>query len=238
MVAEERGPATPAPPGLEAPGNFVNPEIPLDALPGAETVDWMPLHPRFARRLQVGAFLRSVAYAAAAGGLHITVLVRNPGTFTASPPWLPAFLWTLLGTFCAWSVIWPLIAVTRRGYVVRENDLLYKSGVLWRSVKAFPFNRVQHTKLDSTPLDRRFDLAGLSVFPAGGGRGNRIRGLGRETAERLRAYISERIESGAETAEQSRPAAESVSAEAAPVAMPTPAADAADHAEPAANGGQ
>ncbi|MYA34552.1 MAG: PH domain-containing protein [Gemmatimonadales bacterium] len=200
--AEDPAPAGDSPPAEpEAPAGSFNPEVPLHALPGAEAVDWVPLHPRFARRLQVGAFLRSVVYVAAAGGLHITVLVRNPGAFAAAAPWLPAFLWTLLATFSVWSVIWPLIAVPRRGYVVREKDLLYKSGVLWRSVKAFPFNRVQHTKLDSTPLDRRFGLAGLSVFPAGGGRGNRIRGLGQETAERLRAYISERIESGAGTAE-------------------------------------
>ena len=201
MVAEGRdqGAATTLEP--DAPTHFVNPEVPLEALPDAETVDWMPLHPRFARRLQVGALIRSVAYVATAGGLHITALVRNPGLFEASPPWLPAFLWSLLGAFCAWSVIWPLIAVPRRGYVVRDKDLLYRSGVLWRSVKAFPFNRVQHTKLHSTPLDRRFGLASVSVFPAGGGLGNQVRGLGRETAERLRVYISERMESGAAAAD-------------------------------------
>lgn len=204
MAAEpgDPGPAEdPAPAGPEAPpGFFLNGEVPLDALPGVETVDWLPLHPRFARRLQVGAVIRSVAYVAAAGGLHITVLVRNPGVFGAAPPWLPALLWILLVAFCTWSVLWPLIAVPRRGYVVREKDLLHKSGVFWRSVKAFPFNRVQHTKLHSTPLDRRFGLTSLSVFPAGGGRGNRLRGLGQETAERLRVYISARMESGAVTA--------------------------------------
>ena len=124
-------------------------------------------------------------------------LVRNPDVLAGALPWLPAFFWTSLGVFCAWSVVWPLIAVPRRGYVVREKDLLYKSGVLWRSVQAFPFNRVQHTKTDSTPLDRRFGLANLSVFPAGGG-AHKIRGLGGETAERLRAFVSARIE--AETA--------------------------------------
>lgn len=192
-----------APPGPEAPVGFVNAEVPLDALPDAETVDWMPLHPRFARRLQVGAFLRSVALIAAGAGLHTVVSVRNPGVISGPLPWLPPFLWTTLGVFCAWSIAWPLIAVPRRGYVVREKDLLYKSGVLWRSVKAFPFSRVQHTKLHSTPLDRRFGLASLSVFPAGGGLGNQVRGLGRETAERLRAYISERIESAASPAADS-----------------------------------
>ena len=197
MVAEGRDPGAATTLEPDAPAHFVNPEVPLEALPDAETVAWMPLHPRFARRLQVGAAIRALIYVAPTGGLHITALVRNPGLFEASPPWLPAFLWSLLGTFCAWSIIWPLIAVPRRGYVVRDKDLLYKSGVLWRSVEAFPFNRVQHTKLHSTPLDRRFGLASVSVFPAGGGLGNQVRGLGRETAERLRVYISERIESAA-----------------------------------------
>ncbi len=187
-----------APAAAEAsPNFFVNAEVPLDALPDAETVDWIPLHPRFARRLQVGAIIRSIVYVAAAAGFQVAVSPRNRAAISESLPWLPALLWTALGAFCVCSIAWPLIAVPRRGYVVREKDLLYKSGVLWRSVKAFPFNRVQHTKLHSTPLDRRFGLASLAVFPAGGGLGNHVRGLGRETAERLRVYISERIESAA-----------------------------------------
>lgn len=203
--AEDPAPTEgPAPAEAESfPSLFLNAEVPLDALPGVEAVDWLPLHPRFARRLQVGAAIRSVACVAAAGGFHLLVSARNPGVISGPLPWLPPLLWTALGVFCVWSVLWPLIAVPRRGYVVREKDLLYKSGVLWRSVKAFPFNRVQHTKLHSTPLDRRFGLASLSVFPAGGGLGNRVHGLGRETAVRLRVYISERIESAASPAADS-----------------------------------
>ncbi len=203
MAAEGGDPGPredPAPVEPEAPASFFNAEMPLDALPGVETVDWMPLHPRFARRLQVGAVLRSVAYVAGGAAFQMAISPRNRALISESLPWLAPFLWTALGVFCVWSVLWPLIAVPRRGYVVREKDLLYKSGVLWRSVKAFPFNRIQHTKLHSTPLDRRFGLASLSVFPAGGGLGNRIRGLGRETAERMRVYISERIESAASPA--------------------------------------
>ena len=186
-----------APADPDVPAGFVNAEVPLGALPDAEHVNWTPLHPRFARRLQAGAVLRSVVYVAGAGAFQMAISPRNRALISESLPWLAPFLWAALGVFCVWSVLWPLIAVPRRGYVVREKDLLYKSGVLWRSVKAFPFNRVQHTKLHSTPLDRRFGLASLSVFPAGGGLGNQIRGLGRETAERMRVYISERIESAA-----------------------------------------
>ena len=180
-------------PETEETGMFVNPAVPLDSLPGTESLEWTPLHPRFARRLQVAALIRSVVIAGAGAAFHLLVIARIP-PITENLPWLPAFGWTVIGTFCLWSIVWPAVAVPRRGYVVRDKDLLYKSGVLWRSVKAFPFNRVQHTKLDSTPLDRRFGLASLSVFPAGAGAGQRVRGLGQETAERLRVYISERIE--------------------------------------------
>ena len=180
-------------PDTEETGMFVNPAVPPDSLPGTESLEWTPLHPRFARRLQVSALIRSVVVAGAGAAFHLLVIVRVP-PIAENLPWLPAFGWTVIGTFCLWSILWPAVAVPRRGYVVRDKDLLYRSGVLWRSVKAFPFNRVQHTRIDSTPLDRRFGLAGLSVFPAGAGAGHRIRGLGQKTAERMRIYISERIE--------------------------------------------
>lgn len=173
---------------------FVNPEVPLDSLPGTETVDWAPLHPRFARRLQVAALLRAIIIVAVGAAYQFLFFASALQSIEERLPWLSAFVWGVIGTYCLWSLAWPAIAVPRRGYVVREKDLLYRSGVLWRSVKAFPFNRVQHTKIDSTPLDRRFGLASLSVFPAGAGAGQRIRGLGQETAERMRVYISERIE--------------------------------------------
>lgn len=182
-----------------APNMFVNPEVPLDSLPGTESLEWTPLHPRFARRLQVAALLRAIVIVAVGAAYQLLFFASALESIAERLPWLSPFVWTVIGTYCLWSLAWPAIAVPRRGYVVREKDLLYRSGVLWRSVKAFPFNRIQHTKLDSTPLDRRFGLASLSVFPAGAGAGHRIRGLGKETAERMRVYISERIEADGET---------------------------------------
>lgn len=178
---------------------FVNPEVPLDSLPDTEILDWTPLHPRFARRFQVAALIRVIVIGAVVGICQFLFFTDN--SFMAERlPWLPMLAWTILGAFWFWSLVWPLIAMPRRGYVVREKDLLYKSGVFWRSVKTFPFNRVQHTMIDSTPLDRRFGLSNLSVFPAGANAGHKIRGLGQENAERLRVYISERIKGEAATA--------------------------------------
>ena len=175
---------------------FVNPEVPLESLPSADHLDWHPLHPRFVRRLQVGALLRVLVIGTIGVAAYFLLTSADAevlGRFATRL--VPAAL-TAFAVFAAWLMVWPVIAVPRRGYVVRDKDILYKSGVLWRSVKAVPFNRVQHTKIDSGLLDRRFGLANLSVFPAGAG-GHKIRGLGAETAEQLRVYVSERIETEA-----------------------------------------
>ena len=172
---------------------FVNPEVPPDALPNADDLDWQPLHPRFVRRLQTGALLRIAVLAAAAAAIHFFASSADAGPVIRAVAGVLPAMWTVVAVLSAWALIWPMIAVPRRGYVVREKDILHRSGVLWRSVKAVPFNRVQHTKTDSGPLDRRFGLANLSVFPAGAG-GHTISGLGADTAEELRVYVSARIE--------------------------------------------
>lgn len=172
---------------------FVNPQVSPDALPNAEELDWQPLHRRFVLRLQVGTAIRMSVFAGIGAGVHYALATGAPAAMFRAAPWLPVIAWSVFAAISLWALAWPVVAVPRHGYAVRDKDILYRSGVLWRSVRAIPFNRVQHTKTDSTPLDRRFGLANLSVFPAGGG-GHKIRGLGMETAERMRAYVSARIE--------------------------------------------
>ena len=178
---------------------FVNHQVSSDTFPKAEELDWQPLHPRFVRRLQVGTAIRVSVFAGMAGGVHYAVATGGLAALLRAAPWLPVIGWSVFAALSLCALAWPVIAVPRHGYAVRDKDILHRYGVLWRSVRAIPFSRVQHTKTDSTPLDRRFGLANLSVFPAGGG-GHKIRGLGLETAERLRAYISARIET--ETVEE------------------------------------
>ncbi len=175
---------------------FINPEVPLESLPSADDLDWHPLHPRFVRRLQLGALIRVLVIGTIGTVAYFLMQGGDSEAMGRFADWLLPFALAGFGLFAASILTWPVIAVPRRGYVVREKDILYKTGVLWRSVKAVPFNRVQHTKIDSGLLDRRFGLANLSVFPAGAG-GHKIRGLGTDTAERLRVYVSERIEAEA-----------------------------------------
>ena len=169
-------------PSLSAgPFVFQNPDIPLAELPRADRVEWSSLHPRYARQLQVKRTL-------------ILLLAGVGGTLVHLFPKLeflpPLILWPALLMYGIPFVGWPLISVPRRGYAIRDKDIVYRSGVFWRQITAVPFNRIQHVETSSTPLDRHFGTSVLQLYTAGGAGGDlKIHGLPRDTAERLRAYI-------------------------------------------------
>jgi len=171
---------------------FQNPEIDLDTLPGFEKLEWQGLHPAFKSRLRVhiGIVL-----------LIIAIGFAIPAFIPEVPIFVIAALWASLAMITAALLVWPAIAVPRRGYVVRDKDIVFRSGVLWRSVTAIPFNRIQHVETSSDPLDRKFGLATLQIFTAGGSGGDlKIDGLGKSVAEQLRAYILEKVGTSIETA--------------------------------------
>jgi len=162
-----------------------NPEIALDDLPGMEELEWQPMHSRYARRMQLERAL-------VVTGMSIAALATN---FFVGVPLNKVFmLWLALFVVAVPLLIWPLISVPRRGYVVRDKDIVFRSGIVWRSVTAVPFNRVQHVETSNTPLDRKFGLANLQIFTAGGSGGDlRISGLGADVAEQLRVYILDKV---------------------------------------------
>ena len=160
---------------------FENPEIALDELPDTDALDWERLHPLYARALRTVATIVLTIMAIAATVLALILSLP-----------LAAFvvLYSLLAITAAIAMIWPGISVQRQGYVVRDKDILFRKGVIWRSVTAIPFNRIQHVETSSTPIDRKLDLATLQLFTAGGSGGDlKISGLGTDVAEKLRVFI-------------------------------------------------
>ena len=166
---------------------FVNPEIPLDALPSADAVEWHALDPRFVRCRQARNVVRSLILFGIIGIAH-AVVANVPKL--ADVGWVFLWAWALSAVRLCWAVFWPVVDIPRRGYAVRGKDILYKAGVFWRSVTAVPYNRVQHAETGSAPMDRRFGLARLTVFTAGTTGGDlRIEGLDEAMAERLRVFV-------------------------------------------------
>ena len=170
---------------------FSNPQVPITDLPSVEEVVWQPLDRRFMPRLVLGRLIRVGLLVAAALGIGFVVDADGVD-------WLPSEArvagWIALALWALRSLVWPVVSVPCRGYAVRDKDILYKAGVLWRSTVVVPFNRVQHAVTGSAPLDRRFGLASLTVFTAGGGGGDvTINGLAEDMAEQLRVHIVNKL---------------------------------------------
>lgn len=172
---------------------FDNPEIAIENLPGADAVQWQELDRKYKRLRQVQALLTMLAVAVPL--LFVTIVAELP-LLRAAVVWSA---WTVI---LAILLAWPMIAFPKRGYVVRDKDILFRKGVVWRSVTAIPFNRIQHVETSNTPLDRKYGLATLQLFTAGGSSGDlKIDGLAASVAEQLRVYILRKVGTSIEHAE-------------------------------------
>ncbi|MEM9544698.1 MAG: PH domain-containing protein [Bacteroidota bacterium] len=100
--------------------------------------------------------------------------------------------WILIGLI-ALSILSLLVVYFgffKKSYAIREKDIIYNSGLFWRSSVAIPFNRVQHCEVAIGPIDRMFELSELKIFTAGGASSDlTIEGLTPETSNRLKDYI-------------------------------------------------
>jgi len=80
-----------------------------------------------------------------------------------------------------------------KGIALREHDMAYRSGLWWQKTVMLAYDRVQHVEVSSGPLQRKYGLASLKFFTAGGSSVDlKVDGLSRERAEQIRAYILER----------------------------------------------
>jgi uncharacterized protein len=100
--------------------------------------------------------------------------------------WISALIWAAAVVI----VIIRLAFVTRSwrswGYVEREDDLYITHGVMFRSLIAVPYGRMQLVEVESGPLERGFGLASVTLKTASPETGARIPGLTPEEATRLR----------------------------------------------------
>ena len=106
--------------------------------------------------------------------------------------------WWISGLIWAAAVVIVIVRlgfVTRNwrswGYVEREDDLYITHGVMFRSLIAVPYGRMQLVEVESGPLERAYGLAAVTLKTASPETGARIPGLSPEEATRLRDRLTE-----------------------------------------------
>jgi membrane protein YdbS with pleckstrin-like domain len=163
-------------PAAEAPAAAPTSQAPtgLDPVPG----EWRRVSPKYIVVDLIGTLITGVIMTVASG-----------------VPWfifqLPLFL--LLPAFFAVMAI-VLAAFTPRrvrsiGYMFREDDLLFRKGIMFQRFVSVPYGRMQLVDINRGPLARAVGLSELKLVTAAAASNITIPGLPEKDAEELRDHL-------------------------------------------------
>lgn len=81
----------------------------------------------------------------------------------------------LIGGYFLFAILLFIIfraSFKKRGFALRDKDIIYKSGIVAETTTIVPLNRIQHVALDEGIFSRIFKLGKLQIYTAGGQTGH------------------------------------------------------------------
>ena len=166
---------------------FNNPQIDIDGLPAAEELSYHSLEPSYRTVLLIS---NTLLFLIIGIGLGLTFLKADEEI----PTFLKITLPVVYSIFLLFSYLSIFFGFKNKLFAIREKDLNYRKGWLWKSRMVVPFKRIQHSEVTQGPIDRLFNLAKLKVYTAGGsGSDLTIPGLKQVEADKLKMLITSRI---------------------------------------------
>lgn len=160
---------------------FTNTSIDVSQLPQVETIDYQQLAPAWLKSSYIGTAIFFVFLLIPTLILPIFQGDEHPVLYGIPVFW---FSWLLLSLWLTKK------DYKIRGYGLREKDIIYRKGVLFKSTTVVPFNRVQHVEIKQGPIARYFGLHTLAIYTAGGESSDlSIPGLSGDTAQQMKEYI-------------------------------------------------
>ena len=137
--------------------------------------EWRRVSPKYIVVDLVGSLIFAVIFV---GALCVPAIITRIG-----------WLWILPAVFAVIFII-ALSLVPRRvrsiGYQLREDDLLFRRGLMFQRFVSVPYGRMQLVDINRGPLDRAVGLSELKFVTAAAATGVTIPGLPEADAEELR----------------------------------------------------
>jgi hypothetical protein len=162
---------------------FSNPSLQLDDIPQYSSLELRQVHPAFKKIMLIERVMIWLVLSACA----TVIIITKSGN---AMPW-----WVLgSGIFLALLLVTLLFTANKSfqnmGYALRKHDLVLRKGWLFEKVHIVPLKKIQHCQVKRGPLERRYGLASLKIFTAGGdGADITLGGLRQEEAERLKDWL-------------------------------------------------
>ena len=165
--------------------DFSNLPINFDEIPNANLVVFKPLERKY---LLTQIISNTISW------LVLFTILYSIYTFSKKTiPFINEYLiYILIGfiVLIVLTIILDIIGFPIKGFSIREKDVIYKSGLIFRKIIHIPFNRVQHCEVNQGILDRYLGLAKLKIYTAGGSKSDlTIPGMKNEDAMNLKSFI-------------------------------------------------
>ena len=165
---------------------FTNETIDLENLPKYEDVALTPPNPKYWNVIVINLGIVLIILGAFLG-LFIFLLDDK----------LPNPIYPIVGYifFAALLFFIYRLSFKKRGFALREKDIIYKNGVIAETTTIIPINRIQHVALDEGITSRSYGLATLQIYTAGGTTGHvHIAGIEVEKAKVMKELLVKRLD--------------------------------------------
>lgn len=170
---------------------FTNDQIIVSDLPTVNSVNYQRLHGKYNYVVGIRLVIISIILIALFFSPYVLQVITNELPIDSTLLLLVGIVGVVLAILIS-VVTW--IGIGKKGYALREQDIIYKTGLISRSQTVIPFNRVQHVGVYESALLRVFNLCTVEFFTAGGALGDlKISGISKEEGERLKAYVIQKI---------------------------------------------
>jgi len=167
--------------------NFINSILLPENLPEIALEDFTRLDKRYLKII----FIRITVFAIVLAGGLISFLILAEEKPPAS---ILAILITGMAVLILYSFIISILGFPKKGYLLRERDISYKTGLIFYKQISVTFNRIQHVEVSQGILGKIFHLSSVKIFTAGGNASDlSIPGLLSAAAQKLKEFISEKI---------------------------------------------
>ena len=166
--------------------SFSNQAVAIDEQPSISQLDYKPLSPRYrpTHMLTTGGVFAGILLLLSA--LRFQPFMALPQELAEFYPFLAIALFILSLAILSYQ----FFADPCKQYAVREQDIHYRHGLLFKKVVTQPILRIQHIEIKRGPVERLSALASLQVFSAGGAMHTfEIPGLPVDTATKIRSFI-------------------------------------------------
>ena len=137
---------------------FTNIKIDTDTLPHATALEMQPMPETYQREIMTQLAIIFVPVFLISWVSWILPIPEPTVKFVFK------FLPLLIVVIAGLVNVLALMQFRVKAYALREQDIAYRSGLVFRKTVLLPFNRVQHMEVTSGPLQRRFGLASLKFF--------------------------------------------------------------------------